>query len=117
MSKQLVHQLGGNIAKQMVKGAEMAMEEASKLLKTTEKWVIGGLTSSSILFWVGIVALLVFVVWKPWEHLTFESMEEKKEDGKDDEKELLSKDNLGLMVVVGVFAVLVIAVLLYMMKQ
>ena len=40
MSKQLVHQLGGNIAKQMVKGAEMAMEEASKLLKTTEKWVV-----------------------------------------------------------------------------
>ena len=118
MSKQLVHQLGGNIAKQMVKGAEMAMEEASKLLKTTEKWVIGGLTSSSILFWVGIVALLVFVVWKPWEHLTFEPMEEeKKEDGKDDEKKSLSKDNLGLMVVVGVFAVLVIAVLLYMMKQ
>ena len=29
MFKQLVHQLGGNIAKQMVKGAEMAMEEAT----------------------------------------------------------------------------------------
>ena len=43
-------------------------------------------------------------------------MEEKKKTEKMTKKELLSKDNLGLMVVVGVFAVLVIAVLLYMMK-
>ena len=83
MSKELVHQLGGNIAKKMVK-------EASKLLKTTEKWVIGSLTSSSILFWVGIVALLVFVVWKPWEHLTFEPMCVSKKVQKIDKKNHVS---------------------------
>ena len=33
MSKQLVYQLGGNIAKQLVKNADMAFKEAGSMLK------------------------------------------------------------------------------------
>ena len=108
MSKELGHQLGGNIAKKMVK-------EASKLLKTTEKWVIGSLTSSSILFWVGVVALLVFVVWKPWEHLTFEQLENEKEDKEDEAVKAEDKlvNSLALYAVLAVFVVLVLLVLSY----
>ena len=120
MSRDLVHQLGGNIAKKLVKNAENVMEHANSALKSTEKWVVGMLTSSSILFWVGVSAVLVFLVWKPWEHLTFEQMEEDKEGKKDEEKDdkgLLSKENLAMMSVVGIFVALVMAAVLYVMNQ
>ena len=91
MSKQLVHQLGGNIAKQLVKNADMAFKEAGSMLKKTEKllekMVTQGMAFYGILFWVCVVALVLFVFWKPWKHLVSFLEDSKKDDEKKEAKD------------------------------